>query len=478
LWRIYPAYALLAIAVLSDEVALVTPLLLIGLDRWGSPRIPARGRTTIYAGFVAVAMAGLLARIGAHQLHLSERHELLAPGAGIWGPVLAACEYLRALVVPYPLDAMRSLTAAEAASGTLRLAALASFAALALFVWWRRKDPLARTGALLLVLPLLPALPLPFSQGAYVEERAAYLASVGLCLLAASLYAWISLASGSRERRGAAAGAAIVAILVAGIAAAGTMKRLPVWKDNLALLSDALRHDPKDPAVHLALADQYSAMANYEQALASLDRAVALDSTDAVSYHKRMLLLNRLGRYPEAEAAARRSVALSPKDAIYWANLGDLLLREGKTREALETTRTAVMLDSTNAENWYNFGVSLASSDSLARAIGAYRRAIAINPGHFQAINNLGASLASSGRMQEARDAYAKAVEVQPMSVELRMNLALASLHLGDTQTASTQRAVIEKLDPAAAQQLLQAIKQIEAAKGGPPQGRPPTIRR
>src|SRR5258706_15174998 len=52
-WRIYPAYALLAIAVLSDEVALVTPLLLIGLDRWGSPRIPARGRVTIYAGVVA-----------------------------------------------------------------------------------------------------------------------------------------------------------------------------------------------------------------------------------------------------------------------------------------------------------------------------------------------------------------------------------------------------------------------------------------
>ncbi|HLQ67622.1 MAG TPA: tetratricopeptide repeat protein, partial [Candidatus Limnocylindrales bacterium] len=285
-WRIYPAYALLAIAVLSDEVALVTPLLLIGLDRWGSPRIPARGRITIYAGFVAVAMAGLLARIGAHQLRLHERHDLLASGAGMWGPVLAAYEYLRALVVPYPLDAMRSLTAAEAASGTLRLTALAAFAALALLVWWRRKDPLARTGALLLVLPLLPALPLPFSQGAYVEERAAYLASVGLCFLAASLYAWISP---SRERRGAAAGAAVVAILVAGIAAAGTMKRLPVWKDNLALLSDALRHDPKNPAVHLALADQYTAMANYQQALASLDRAVALDSTDAVSYHKRML---------------------------------------------------------------------------------------------------------------------------------------------------------------------------------------------
>ena len=74
---------------LSDEVALVTPLLLIGLDRWGSPRVPTRGRTTAYIGFAAVAVAGILARIGAHQLRLNEPHELLAPGPAC-GPVIAA----------------------------------------------------------------------------------------------------------------------------------------------------------------------------------------------------------------------------------------------------------------------------------------------------------------------------------------------------------------------------------------------------
>jgi Flp pilus assembly protein TadD len=373
------------------------------------------------------------------------------------------------MVVPHPLNAMRSLTDAEAASWSLRLAALASFGVLALFVWWRREDPLARTGALLLALPLIPALPLPFSQGAYMEERAAYFASVGFCFLAASLISWLT------PRRGAQTGAAVLGILLAGVAAAGTMKRIPVWKDNVTLLSDAARNDPKDPAPHLALADQYAAVANYEAALASVARAIALDSTKAEGYHKRTLLLNRVARYPEAEASARRAVMLSPDESIYWANLGDLLAREGKNREALEATRKAVALDSTNAENWYNFGVSLGAADSLPQAVEAYRHAIALNRGHFQAINNLGTALASSGRMQEARDIYMRAVEAQPTSVQARMNLALASLRLGDTRSASLQYATLQKMDPAAAQNLLEAIKLIEAMKGRPsPQGAPP----
>ncbi|HYJ32617.1 MAG TPA: hypothetical protein VE326_05305, partial [Candidatus Binatia bacterium] len=162
-WRVWPAYLLLAVAVLSDEVALVTPLLLVGLDRWGWPRVSDRGgpptghearptghegRATIYWGFTAVALASLLARIGAHALRLNEPHDQVAAGAGIWAPLIAAGEYLRALLVPYPLNAMRTLTPSDAASWSLRLQALGGLALVALFTWLRRRDPLARVGAL------------------------------------------------------------------------------------------------------------------------------------------------------------------------------------------------------------------------------------------------------------------------------------------------------------------------------------------
>jgi tetratricopeptide (TPR) repeat protein len=461
-WRVWPAYALLAVAVLADEVALVTPLLLVGLDRWGSPRVPAQGRRPLYAGFAAVAVAGLLARIGAGMLHFPSRHELLARDAGPWAAVIAAYEFLRTLIVPHPLNAMRSLTSPEAASWALRLSAFTALAALAFLVWARRKDPLARTGALLFALPLLPALPISPFEGAYVEERAAYFASVGFCFLVASLLSWLA----SRSPGARTATVALAVVLAVG-AVERTLHRVPVWKSNVALLSEAARLDPRDPAPHVALADQYMADANYGAALYALDTAIGLDSTNADAYHKRTVLLVRMEKYPEAEAAARKAVALEPDEAVFWANLGDILMRRNRIQEAVPATRRAVSLDSTNAENWYNHGVALAAAGSLAPAIAAYRRTIAINPDHFQAVNNLGAVYGYLGRMDEARETYEKAVQLQPTSVQARMNLALASLRLGDTQTAEIQRDIITKLDTAAGRELVLIMDKHRRATGG-----------
>ncbi|MGE5177456.1 MAG: tetratricopeptide repeat protein [Bacteroidota bacterium] len=460
-WRLAPALVLLGIGVLADEVALTTPFLLVGLDRWSRPRVPPRDRGPLYAAFFGVATAGLIGRALAHQIRLHEAHELLSPGAGVWGSVIAAYEFLRAMVVPVSLNAMRSLTPPEAASGSLRLAAIASLLALALFVVLRRRNPLARTGALLLALPLLPALPIGPFQGAYVEERAAYFATVGFCALAASLYAWI--AGRGTIARGIAAGLALLVAVAAGYA---TEVRLPVWRSNTALLADAVRHDPRDPAPQLALADQFIADGNVGAALAAVDRAITLDSTQVEPYHKRTLLLSAMGNLPGAEAAARKAVAIQPNEAIFWANLGDILTRQGRIREANEASRRAVTLDPRNADNWYNYAVSLASSDSLDQAIVAYRRAIGINPQHFEAINNLGAALATSGRLAEARDAYQKAVDLNPTSVQARMNLALACAHLGDLDAANSQRQAIERMDPVAAARVVAVIKQVAAKQG------------
>ncbi len=452
-WRVWVAYALLAVAVLVDEVALVTPLLLIGLDRWGSPRIDSRGRRPLYWGFAAVAIASLLARIGAHALHFPSRHELLARDAGIWAPGIAAYEFLRTLIAPRSLNAMRSLTSAEAGSWALRMLPVTAFAALAMLVWARRKDPLARTGALLFALPLLPALPVTPFEGAYVEERAAYFASVGFCFLLASLLGWLASRS-----PGARTATIVVTVGLVGALALRTATRVPVWSSNVTLLSEAVRLDPRDPAPQLALADQYLADANYGAALFALDKAISLDSTNADAYHKRTVLLVRTENYKDAEAAARKAIALDPKVAVFWSNLGDILIRQNRVQEAVPTSRKAVTIDSTNAENWYNYGVVLAAAGSLPAAVDAYRHAIAINPSHFQAVNNLGAVYAYMGRMTDAKTTYERAVELEPSSVQARMNLALASLQLGDMKTAEEQRDAVTKLDLAAGRELVKII--------------------
>ena len=49
-------------------------------------------------------------------------------------------------------------------------------------------------------------------------------------------------------------------------------------------LTDAVNRDSSDPAPLLALADQYLADRRFAAALASVDRAIAIDSTNAGGY--------------------------------------------------------------------------------------------------------------------------------------------------------------------------------------------------
>jgi hypothetical protein len=143
----------------------------------------------------------------------------IEPAARAWSVPMAIFESLRVLFVPYPLNALRTLTMADVASTANRIAPFLALLGVALVVAWRRRDPLARAGGLLLLIPLVPSLPIPPFVGSYVEERS--LCRVrGACLLVGSIYAAVRsaipragvilaiLAVGSRRRRDSSADAA------------------------------------------------------------------------------------------------------------------------------------------------------------------------------------------------------------------------------------------------------------------------------
>jgi len=465
-WRVWPAYGLFALAALTEEVALITPFVLVLLDRVTIPARTWRERRVVYAGFFGVLVAAILARIGSGGA-MPAAHGEVPAGTAHAAPLFAAYDALRAFVAPWDLNALRSLSKSIVTPGETLWRAAVVFVPVALLVWWRRRDPLARAGIVLLAVPLLPALPLPLFEGPYLMERALYFSSVGFCLLVGSVAGFISEWIPGRARTTTA-----ILVTVAAVLAVVTLARLPVWRDNVALLRAAAASDPKDPKPHLLLAEHYLALGDPDGALTAVERAIAIDPKNADAFHKQTAVFTLLGRFPQAEAAARTSVSLDPKDAIGWANLGDALMQQGKSVEAIDACRRAVALDSTNADNWYNLGVVLGSQDDLSEAIAAYRRTIEINPRHAQAVNNMGALLGASGRLEEARDAYRRCVQLTPMSVECRMNLALAYLRLGDRTAAKEERAVVERLDPQAVKRLDEIFRGaglVPDAPGDPP---------
>ncbi len=452
--ELWLAFALAIVAAASDVSAVVLPFLLFALDRSGSPRSALSERKAAYAGFFAIGIGALLLHVLAPStahLPLVERGIPVGrEGAAIFH---ALGDYLALLAWPHPLNAIRSLSA-DAASAIPWVPLVPLVAIIAAFVWWRRSDPLAQFGVRALAVGLVPALPFAPLGGPYVAERLAYLPLVAYCLLVASFLSWIAA-----PPRGARTLAVALGLVAAGLAAYATIGRIPVWRDNVALLQASAEAAPHDPEPYLRLADQHAAFGDAPAALSALDHAIERDSTLTGAFSTRALVLGMMGRWADAEDSARRATILDPKNAEAWANLGDALTQQGKRAEAIAASRRAVELDGTQAPLWYNYGVSLAATDDAAGAAVAYRKALAIDSTHVGAWNNLGALYGSQGRLEEARRAYEKAVELAPASLQARMNLALAYLRLGDKERAAKERTAIQRLDPAAARQLAEFLK-------------------
>jgi predicted TPR repeat methyltransferase len=77
-------------------------------------------------------------------------------------------------------------------------------------------------------------------------------------------------------------------------------------------------------------------------ALAALDRTVALQPDNARAHNNRGSALQLLGRLWEAEAAFRRALELAPNLELPYINLGKLYEQQGKSRMAAELYRRAI----------------------------------------------------------------------------------------------------------------------------------------
>jgi hypothetical protein len=233
-WLLAVAYLAAAAAMLTKESALALPLIavvFVGRRAWPFFGLAA-GSLLLRRIAVGSAAAPLPNHVGWEAIRTA---------------AAALLHYLSKLVWPWPLALDYNLSFSAASW-------LGLFLAVALLAWMGRCWPQMRRAALLLVLPLLPALAatlvLP-SQGK-VQDRYAYAAVLGFALLAAHL---------ARHRRLAWF---VPALLVAwGFLSIGAIRH---WQDPEALWTNTLRVTPNSRNAVLGLGDWYYSTARFEEA--------------------------------------------------------------------------------------------------------------------------------------------------------------------------------------------------------------------
>jgi tetratricopeptide (TPR) repeat protein len=87
--------------------------------------------------------------------------------------------------------------------------------------------------------------------------------------------------------------------------------------------------------------------------------------------------LTGLKKYEEALATLNRAIAIKPDYASAWTNRSVTLWHQGKNDEALASNQRALELDPNSTQAWYNQGRILTSLlDSEENIIAAYNRAL------------------------------------------------------------------------------------------------------
>ena len=145
----------------------------------------------------------------------------------------------------------------------------------------------------------------------------------------------------------------------------------------------AVMLDENDPFAHVALGRVYTALGEHDTAIASCDRAIALNPSYASAHFGRAHSLWMSGRPEEAIVSHDEAMRLSPRDPLLWAfqaSKAIALILLGRYDEALDLARKAQRQPNTALWAFMPEVSALALLDRLDEARAALERVKQLKP--------------------------------------------------------------------------------------------------
>lgn len=346
------ALGLYLVSLLSKEIAVLFPAITFAASLALGPRGPSARRERIAlaarrtAPFLAVAAVFLVARflvLGRLEMRMPWHRgpvELL-----VSLPSLLAF-YLRQIVFPVPIGPsypLRPIEPAEVGLSNFWLPLVVTLATLAFVGRAARRGLDGRIGAMLLLLPLLPAMNInAYIPEQIVHDRYLYLPLFGALLLAlpalaAAAERLLRIAPPRAERLTVA-----VALALSVPLAIETVSYSKVWKSELSLWERAIEVDPESAFNLSKYGNALRRVGRLEEARAALDRSIAIHSNPVAMTDRGILALAE-GRLADAERDLRAVVTQAARYAplAAYEHLCLCLQRQGRLEEAAALLRDA-----------------------------------------------------------------------------------------------------------------------------------------
>lgn len=210
----------------------------------------------------------------------------------------------------------------------------------------------------------------------------------------------------------------------------------------------ALALDPGETDAHMALGlVSYWLHWDWDQALASLRRAVEISPGNSTAQSLLGVLLDTLGRHREAMDRRRTAYDLDPLDPTAAFNLGYGLLLGRRFAEAARQFERALELDPRSAAATYGLGMSQVDGGDPELGCRTFERGIREVDGSSTMLGFLGWARGMAGRKDEARRILAELTERRSTEIVSSYHLGLVFLGLEehDELFACLERAYAER---------------------------------
>jgi superkiller protein 3 len=184
--------------------------------------------------------------------------------------------------------------------------------------------------------------------------------------------------------------------------------------DAIATLRRAVDQGIQDSTIDMRLGMYLTETGKAAQGLPWLERAAAHPAAELDALNALAIGYARTGRTDDALATFQRVLSVDSRSAMTWQNIGSLELERGDAQAARDAFHRALAIDANWAAAYTGLGVAEQRLHRRDAAIENWKQAVQRDSREFDALYNLAIELASAGRRDEARGYAKRFVDTAP----------------------------------------------------------------
>jgi tetratricopeptide (TPR) repeat protein/S1-C subfamily serine protease len=200
------------------------------------------------------------------------------------------------------------------------------------------------------------------------------------------------------------------------------LSELKQYQEAIGSYNRAIALNPDFAAAYTNRGATYNYLKQYDKALVDFNKAITLNPDDAMAYYNRGITYQELKKYDNAIADFNKAIVLNPDDTIAYNSRGITYQELKKYDNAIADFNKAIALQPDFAMTYVNRGNTYLFLGQYNKAIVDFNKAIALQPDFAGAYYNRGSIYFVLRQDDKAIADFNKAIALQPDFAEAYNN--------------------------------------------------------